>query len=117
MSQSISSYRLTNSFVRNPKTRVKELSFGGGYRQIVVDGLNANEETWQVEFIPYTATTASGLETILLNSTSSASNFISWTPPGTSTVSYFTAQDIQKQHIPPSWYVITATLRKEFILV
>ena len=116
MSQSIASYRITNSFSKSPKTRSREVNFGGGYRQIIVDGLNAKEEVWQVEFIPYINTTASGLETILLNSTSSASNFISWTPPGESTAKNYTAQDIQKQHIPPSWYVVSCSLRREFIL-
>jgi phage-related protein len=116
MSQSISSYRINNSFSKNPKTRIKEISFGGGYRQIIVDGLNANEEVWNVEFIPYTSATASGLEAILLDSVTSSTDFISWTPPGAGSASYFTAHDIQKSFIAPSWYVISCSLRKEFIL-
>jgi phage-related protein len=116
MSQSISSYRISNNFAKTPRTRTREINFGNGYRQIIVDGFNANEETWNVEFIPYTSATASGLEAILLNSVTSSTNFISWTPPGAGSALYFTAHDIQKTFIAPSWYVISATLRKEFIL-
>jgi len=116
MSQSIDSYTIVASTVKNAKTRIKEITFGGGYRQFITDGLNANEESWSVEFKPVVSGTASSLETVLLNSTTSEANLIAWTPPGATTSSYFTAHDIQKSHIPPSWHFISCTLRKEFIL-
>lgn len=116
MSQSIDAYTIVSSFTKNPKTRVKEISFGGGYRQMIVDGLNANEETWQIEFKPLLSGAATTLENILLNSTTASSNLISWTPPGAGSTSYFSAHDIQKTFVAPYWYILTTTLRKEFIL-
>jgi phage-related protein len=116
MSQSIDSYKMTYSISLSPKTRVKEMNYGQGYRQIVEDGFNTAEESWNIEFRPLDSTSFLALETILLNSVKDSNNFISWTPPEESTAKYYTAHDILRSPVGPNYWRIQATLRREFIL-
>lgn len=116
MSQSIDNYKSFRNPTGAKKTRVNENSYGQGYRQIIVDGLNADEENWDIQFVPVDTTTAASLETILLDSVKESSNFILWEPPGDTTSKYFTAQDIMKKSVSPTLWVISCTLRREYIL-
>jgi len=116
MSQSISGYKTTYECIKNPVTRVKEIDFGMGYRNIITDGLNSDTETWSIYFIPMDTTSVVALETILLNSVNGSSNFIEWTPNGESEVKYFTAKEIQKHSVGPGLFKINCTFRREFPL-
>lgn len=116
MSQSIDGYKLSYNISKQPKTRFREVNFGQGYRQIIVDGLNADEEMWSVTFIPMDSTDSSSLESILLDSVTAASNFISWTAPGETTTKYWTAHEVSKIPAGPTLWQISCSLRREFIL-
>jgi len=116
MSQSIDGYKVSTNSTKTSTLRVKELSFGGGYRNIITDGLNADNETWNIEFVPYVTATATTLEGLLNNSKSSTANMLSWTPTGESSAKIWTASDIQKMFIGKDKIIIICTLRREFIL-
>jgi phage-related protein len=116
MSQSIDAYKTTYQCSKQPVTRIKELNFGMGYRQILEDGLNSDTETWNMDFVPLDTTDATSLEVILSNSVKISSDFISWIPNGETTAKYWTAHDIQKQPAGPGWWKITCVFRREFIL-
>jgi phage-related protein len=116
MAQSIDSYVVLSSATKRPITRVKETNFGQGYRQILQDGFNTDEEVWDVEFKPMTASGINALETILLNSVKGSANYLSWTPEDETTVKYWTAHDILKVHFSPVYRKISCSLRREFPL-
>lgn len=116
MSQSIADYPVTNQTTKNPKTRFKEVNFGQGYRQILVDGLNSSEESWSMDFVPMDSTAAENLESILLESVTSSTNFISWTPIGETETKYYTAHEVQKRPVSHNLWKITCTLRREYLL-
>ena len=110
-------YGVTYNTSKRPKTRVNEVSFGDGYRQIVVDGINYDEEMWDVDFVPTTSTTTAALETLLLNSKNGTANYLLWTGPGETVAKYYTADSINKIFIGPDCWKISCELRREFILV
>jgi phage-related protein len=117
MSQSISAYKILNSSSKQPTTRVSETNYGQGYRQIIQDGFNTDEEIWNVDFDIITASAANSLETILLNSVKGTTNYIAWTPDDESTSKYWTARDIMKRSIGVNLRQISCTLRREFPLI
>jgi len=116
MSQSISGYKTSYNCTKNPVTRIKELNFGMGYRQILEDGLNSDIETWNMEFVPMDTTAVNSLLPILLNSVKVSTSFIKWTPNGESSDKYWTAHDIQKRSVGPDLWTIQCTFRREFLL-
>jgi len=105
-----------HSFAKQPMTKVKEVDYSG-YKEIVVDGINYDKETWNVEWILQDSTAALSLETILLNSVKGTSTYILWTGPGESTAKYYIAKSINKQGRNPSFYRISATFERVFPLV
>lgn len=111
-----STYRLTNNISVNKKLRVKEIEFGDGYRNVVVDGVNYDIEEWDLEFFPIDSTSALTLEALLKNSLNGTSNYLSWTPPGESTTKYWTAHNINKRLVDNDYWQITTMLRREYIL-
>lgn len=115
MSVSIDGYTVVSDGSKSPKTRSKELSFGNGFRNIVVDGFNADEESWDITFIPYATATANALETILLNSVKGASTLLSWTPTGEAVAKIYTAHDTQKEFVGEDYIILITTLRREYI--
>jgi phage-related protein len=117
MSQSIAAYKVTYNTRKKPATRVKEVSFGGGYRQILVDQTDYDEEQWEVDFAPVTEAQALALETILLNSVNGTSNYILWTGPGESTAKYYTASGISKYKQGPNCWKLGCAFRREFPVV
>lgn len=117
MAVSIDSYKVRYTTSKSPKTRIKENSFGMGYRQIIEDGPNSDEESWNVDFTPLDTTGILALESILLDSVKTTNNYLSWTPPGEDTIKYYTAHDIQKKPLSSTLWYMTCTLRREFPLV
>ena len=117
MSFNLDTYDFTFNTMKSGKTRYKEAAMGDGYRQLVVDGLNADEVEFDYESIPYNLTTINIIEAGLLNSVKSSSNLISWTGPGETSSSYYTATQITKKPLSSSLYQITAKLRKEFFTI
>jgi phage-related protein len=117
MSFNLDTYKFSFNTTKRAKTRYKEAAMGDGYRQLVVDGLNPDEVEFDYESIPYDKTTANTIEAGLLNSSKSSSNLISWTGPGETTSTYFTATEVIKKPLSSSLYQINAKLRKEFFVV
>ena len=103
--------------MKKPSTRVNEINFGGGYRQIVADQTDYDEEMWTVDFVPMSLANANALETILLNSVNGTSNYILWTGPGESTAKYYTAHNINKRKDGPTCWKIGCEFRREFPVV
>jgi len=114
MGVNISNYKVTYNAVKNPKTRFKESNFGMGFRQIVEDGPNSDEETWDIDFRAMDSTTVLVLEGILLNSVKSSSSLLYWTPPGEETTKYYTAHEVQKTFLSPTLFKLKCTFRREF---
>jgi len=110
-------YEVTYNTNKRPQTRVNEANFGDGYRQYVGDGINLDNEEWNVDFVPVSLIQANNLELILLNSLKGTSNYLKWTPPGESVAKYYTARQIQKLSIGPDKWRITCQLRREFPLI
>ena len=110
-------YKVMYSTSKTPSTRVNETSFGDSYRQVTVDGINYQEETWDVSFVPTSPAETTSLEALLLNSLNGTSNYLLWTGPGESTAKYYTAHNVNKQFLGPSCYKMYCQLRREFPLV
>lgn len=111
-----STYKLTNNISVNKKIRVKEIEFGDGYRNVIVDGQNYDQEEWNLEFVPMDSTTATTLQALLVNSLNGSANYLSWTPPGDSSTKYWTAHTISKRLIDNDFWQINCMLRREYIL-
>lgn len=110
-------YAVTYNTIKNPRSRITEVNFGDGYRQISIDGINYQEESWQVDFKPITQTQANSLEQILLQSVNGSDNYLYWTGPGESKAKYYTAHNISKIPLASNLWKVTCQLRREFPLV
>ena len=69
---------LDPSLTQQRSQRVQRAQFGDGYSQILTDGLNAEQETWQCQTPPLTYPEINSIESFLLEQKGQA---ISWIPP------------------------------------
>lgn len=69
---------LDQSLTQERSQRVQRAQFGDGYSQVLTDGLNAEQETWQCQTPPLTYPEINSIESFLLEQKGQA---ISWTPP------------------------------------
>ena len=69
---------LDPSLTQERSKRVQRAQFGDGYSQVLTDGLNAEQETWQCQTPPLTYPEINSIESFLLEQKGQA---ISWTPP------------------------------------
>jgi len=99
---------------KSPETHIKKVQYGDGYAQIVVDGINYDRETFNIEFVPVDAATSLALETILLNSVDGTANILSYTPLGESSAKYYIANGIIKDTVGIDLYQISCTLERQF---
>lgn len=116
VSLSLTTYGVTINTAKQPTYKTKETVFGDGYRQITLDGINYEQEQWNVEFAPMNNTKATTLEGLLQNSVNGTSNYLSVTMPNESTAKYYTAYNIQKVMLAPNLSQISCTFRREFPL-
>jgi phage-related protein len=113
---SIEAYHIKDVFRKRSKERINETSFGGGYKQYILDGLNTRDVEWDITFVPLDENNANTLEGILLDCFDSTSNLIEWIGPGESTSSNYTAHNVEKSPLGSFLFVINCTLRKEYII-
>ena len=69
---------LDPSLTQQRSQRVQRAQFGDGYSQVLTDGLNAEQETWQCQTPPLTYPEINSIESFLLEQKGQA---ISWIPP------------------------------------
>ena len=69
---------LDSSLTQKRSQRVQRAQFGDGYSQILTDGVNAENETWQCQTPPLTYAQINSIESFFLEQKGGA---ISWTPP------------------------------------
>tara|TARA_R110002012_G_C11539174_1_gene601264 strand:- start:497 stop:1018 length:522 start_codon:yes stop_codon:yes gene_type:complete len=69
---------LDPSLTQQRSQRVQRAQFGDGYSQVLTDGLNAEQETWQCQTPPLTYPEVNSIESFLLEQKGQA---ISWVPP------------------------------------
>ena len=69
---------LDPSLTQERSQRVQRAQFGDGYSQVLTDGLNAEQETWQCQTPPLTYAEVNSIESFLLEQKGQA---ISWIPP------------------------------------
>ena len=69
---------LDPSLTQQRSQRVQRAQFGDGYSQVLTDGLNAEQETWQCQTPPLTYAEVNSIESFLLEQKGQA---ISWIPP------------------------------------
>lgn len=69
---------LDPSLTQQRSQRVQRAQFGDGYSQVLTDGLNAEQETWQCQTPPLTFPEINSIESFLLEQKGQA---ILWTPP------------------------------------
>jgi len=105
------------SFSKSGEYSVKTNEFGDGYNQYVLEEHNYVNEEWSLTWIPMDTTAALELEVLLLNSKNGTDNILSWTPPYESTAKYYTAWNINKNHVRKDLLQISATLKREYPLV
>jgi len=85
------------------------------YRDAASDGINTELETWTINWVPMYYTTAVALEALLKNSTRGKDNYLAWTPPGESTLKYYSAEGISRRIVGPRFLQISATMKRRFI--
>jgi phage-related protein len=97
--------------------RSKEIKFGDGYKHTALDGLNYETEIWNLQFAPVDSTSAAVLESILLNSVKGTNNYITWTPPDSSSSKIFSASGITKESMENNnFWKMSCILTKENVL-
>ena len=69
---------LDQSLTQRRSQRVQRAQFGDGYSQVLTDGVNAEQETWQCQTPPLTFPQINSLESFFLEQKGQA---IAWTPP------------------------------------
>ena len=69
---------LDSTLTQRRSQRIQRAQFGDGYSQILTDGVNAENETWQCQTPPLTFAQINSIESFLLEQKGAA---ISWTPP------------------------------------
>ena len=69
---------LDPSLTQERSQRVQRAQFGDGYSQVLTDGLNAEQETWQCQTPPLTYAEVNSIESFFLEQKGQA---ISWIPP------------------------------------
>ena len=69
---------LDPSLTQERSQRVQRAQFGDGYSQVLTDGLNAEQETWQCQTPPLTYPEINSIESFFLEQKGQA---ISWIPP------------------------------------
>lgn len=69
---------LDPSLTQQRSQRVQRAQFGDGYSQVLTDGLNAEQETWQCQTPPLTYAEVNSIESFFLEQKGQA---ISWIPP------------------------------------
>tara|TARA_R110000796_G_scaffold218427_2_gene334370 strand:+ start:1399 stop:1920 length:522 start_codon:yes stop_codon:yes gene_type:complete len=69
---------LDPSLTQQRSQRVQRAQFGDGYSQVLTDGLNAEQETWQCQTPPLTYPEINSIESFFLEQKGQA---ISWIPP------------------------------------
>jgi phage-related protein len=111
-----STYKITINSSKTPAYNIKEVTFGDGYNQIGLDGINYDREQWSMDFVLLDTTSSLELETLLLESVNGTSNYLRWTPAGESTQKYWTAHNVSKQPRGNGFWKITCNLRREFPL-
>lgn len=115
MSQNLTE-EVTYRFVKRVEFRRKETNFGDGYKQVVIDGVNAEKEMWDVQFVALTTTLANNLEIKLKDSINGTNNYLKWLAPGEINSKYYTAKNIQKVAIRSNKFIVSATLEREYPL-
>jgi len=71
-------YAPSFSSVKNSAPRILTATFGDGYQQDLVDGINADLKSWDLSFINRTSTDADAIEAFFSSTLGQAFN---WTPP------------------------------------
>lgn len=69
---------LDGTLTQRRSQRIQRAQFGDGYSQILTDGVNAENETWQCQTPPLTFAQINSIESFFLEQKGAA---ISWTPP------------------------------------
>tara|TARA_R100000908_G_C3658869_1_gene87071 strand:- start:74 stop:595 length:522 start_codon:yes stop_codon:yes gene_type:complete len=69
---------LNQSLTQRRSQRVQRAQFGDGYSQVLTDGVNAEQETWECQTPPLTFAKINSLESFFLEQKGQA---IAWTPP------------------------------------
>jgi phage-related protein len=115
MSQNLTE-EVTYNFVKRTEFRRKETNFGDGYKQIVIDGINADKETWDVEFVALPTTQANNLEIKLKDSINGTNNYLKWLAPGEINYKYYVATNISKVAIRSNKFIVSCTLEREYPL-
>ena len=69
---------LDSSLTQQRSQRVQRAQFGDGYSQVLTDGLNTDQETWQCQTPPLTYPEINSIESFFLEQKGQA---ISWIPP------------------------------------
>jgi len=69
---------LDPSLTQQRSQRVQRAQLGDGYSQVLTDGLNAEQETWQCQTPPLTYAEVNSIESFFLEQKGQA---ISWIPP------------------------------------
>lgn len=86
-------YQPTKNSPKSKAPRTKGIAFGNGYQQVYGDGLNANLESWSLEFTEDDADKQL-IETFF--DEHGGYQFFNWTSPESGAV--------QKQYLCPSWH-------------
>jgi len=97
--------------------RVNETQFGDGYKQSVQDGINTDEESWSLTFLPIETASSITLVGLLKQSKNGTANVLSWTPPGESTAKYYEASDITRKPISYTLWQVGCTLTRVFPII
>lgn len=108
-------YHVTANIQLKPKYRQNVVTLGDGYKNRSIDGINYEEEVWNMEFLPQIASVAITLKELLLNSVNGAGNVLSWTPLPESTMKYWVATEILMRPTKSNKWKISCILTREYI--
>lgn len=109
-------YKMSRRKTETSNVRVKRTPFGDGYDQVVLDGINTDEDSWEQYFIPMSNIESIALRNALKASVAGTANVISWTPDGDTGPKYWRASNIKRSHGPGITRVVSCTYTRTYII-
>ena len=103
------------SFTRNSKARIRIAQFGDGYSQRIREGINTQDDTWELSFVNRSISDAASIISFL--ESKHGSDYFLWTPPGDTTQFKVICDSWNTVYASPISRTISCTFKRVFDLV
>lgn len=102
------------SFTRASKPRARVAQFGDGYSQRLVEGINTQDDTWELSFVHRSIVDAADIVSFL--ETKYGTVPFLWTPPGDLTQFKVICEEWKTEYASPISRTISCTFKRVYDL-